>query len=230
MSDVLSPTRGYLDARYCLIFPALASILWILLLWAVGEQLLKWRVEQPPAIETFDTQLVEWSPPLASARPMPSFERQRANRDSLPKNPAAQAPISFPEQTSHAASPPPEPANTPVASTDGATGDPSRSALDHVEPQVMQLAPGRMGPRAIFSPLPRIPDELREEVTDIVAFVRFHVAADGATTVELIRPTNNPLVNRLLLKTLSTWRFFPAMEDGKPVAAVQDLRVYLEVK
>jgi protein TonB len=200
------------------------------LLWTVGEQLLKWRVERPPAMETFEAQLVEWSPPSTSARPMPSLERQRDNRDSPRKNPVVQAPTSFPKQASHAAPLTPEPTNALVAATGEVTGDPPRSALDHVQPQAMQLTTGRIGPRAIFSPLPGIPDELREEVTDIVALVRFHVAADGGVTVELIRPSSNPLVNRILLKTLSTWRFFPAMENGQPVAAVQDLRVYLEVK
>lgn len=87
-----------------------------------------------------------------------------------------------------------------------------------------------MGARAIYQPLTKIPDELREEALDAGALVRFRVAPDGSAAVELVRPTSNLLLNRILLETLNTWRFVPAMEDGKPVASIQELRIRFEVK
>jgi outer membrane biosynthesis protein TonB len=48
-----------------------------------------------------------------------------------------------------------------------------------------------------------------------------------------VTPTNatpNPRVNRLLLKKLREWRFFPAMRDGKPAPLDQDVRITFEVK
>jgi len=87
-----------------------------------------------------------------------------------------------------------------------------------------------MGAQAIERPLPKIPDDLREETFSVTAVARFQIAADGTATVELARPTPNPRLNRLLLDTLKNWRFFPAMKDGKPVASVQEIRIQFEVK
>ena len=62
------------------------------------------------------------------------------------------------------------------------------------------------------------------------ATARFHIAADGSATAELIKPTQNPRLNRLLLDTLKNWKFFPAMKAGKPVASVEDMVIRVKVK
>lgn len=87
-----------------------------------------------------------------------------------------------------------------------------------------------MGARAIYSPRPQIPDEFRRDTMDVPVVARFHIAADGAAKVELITATPYPDLNRSVLETLGTWRFFPAMKAGKPVASVQDVRFHLLVK
>jgi periplasmic protein TonB len=87
-----------------------------------------------------------------------------------------------------------------------------------------------MGTRAIFKPMPEIPDELRQHPMTRVALARFRIASDGSATVELIEPTSNPLLNRVLLATLQRWRFFPAMAQGRPVASIVDIRIPIEVK
>jgi len=38
------------------------------------------------------------------------------------------------------------------------------------------------------------------------------VATDGTATVELVKPTPNPRLNRLLLDTLKNWQLFPGHE------------------
>jgi len=78
--------------------------------------------------------------------------------------------------------------------------------------------------------MPQIPDDLREEALNAVAVARFHVNVDGTATVELVKPTQTPRLNRLLLETLKNWRFFPSMKDGKPVALIQELSIKIEVK
>lgn len=78
--------------------------------------------------------------------------------------------------------------------------------------------------------MPQIPDDLRYEAISASALARFHVAADGTATVELVKPTPNPRLNRLLLDTLKNWRFFPAMKDGKPVASTQEIVIKVDVK
>ena len=87
-----------------------------------------------------------------------------------------------------------------------------------------------MGARALYKPLPEIPDALRRRSVDVVALARFKVAADGSAQVELIEPTSDHDLNRALLDSLKRWRFFPAMQDAKPVASSVDIRIPVSVK
>ena len=87
-----------------------------------------------------------------------------------------------------------------------------------------------MSARAIYQPMPEIPDDLRRRNIDLVAVARFRVAPDGKATVELIQPTPEPTLNRALLERLQSWRFFPALANGKPIASVIDIRVPISVK
>src|ERR1039457_2582819 len=79
-------------------------------------------------------------------------------------------------------------------------------------------------------PLPVIPDDLRQEAMNEVATARFHIAVDGSVTVELVKPTQNPRLNRLLLESLKAWKFIPAISDGRPVASVEVIAVRVQVK
>ncbi len=102
--------------------------------------------------------------------------------------------------------------------------------------QQQQTAPsrpansGNMGARALYQPMPEIPDSLRNRNIDLVAVARFRVAADGSARVELIQSTPEPTLNSALLDTLAKWRFFPAMENGHPVASIIDIRIPISVK
>ena len=87
-----------------------------------------------------------------------------------------------------------------------------------------------MGARAIYKPLPEIPDTLRSRNLELVALARFKVAADGSAQVELIEPTSEPDLNRALLEALKRWRFFPAMQNGKAVASSVEIRIPVSVK
>jgi periplasmic protein TonB len=86
------------------------------------------------------------------------------------------------------------------------------------------------GAQALVQPLPAIPDELREEAMNEAATARFQIAADGSATVELVKPTQNPRLNRLLLNTLKNWKFIPAIKEGKPVASVEVMVIRMQVK
>lgn len=86
------------------------------------------------------------------------------------------------------------------------------------------------GAQTMLRPLPVIPDELREEAMNEAATARFHIAVDGSITVELIKPTQNLRLNRLLLESLENWKFFPAMKGGKPVASVEEIIIHVNVK
>ena len=110
--------------------------------------------------------------------------------------------------------PPPTPVAPPV------TAAPSKPAVPMNE---------NHGAQALIHPLPVIPDELREEAMNEAATARFQIAVDGTTTVALVKPTQNPRLNRLLLETLKTWRFMPAIKDGNPVPSVEVMVIRLNV-
>jgi len=114
-----------------------------------------------------------------------------------------------------AAPPPPAPVAPPVAAA-----PPSKPAVPMNE---------NHGAQALIHPLPVIPDELREDAMNEAATARFQIAVDGTTTVTLVKPTQNPRLNRLLLETLKTWRFMPAIKDGNPVPSVEVMVIRLNV-
>jgi protein TonB len=86
------------------------------------------------------------------------------------------------------------------------------------------------GARAIVRPMPQIPDDMREGAFNSAALARFHIAVDGSVTVELVKPTQNPRLNRILLDSLRKWRFIPAIKNGKPVASTEEIVVKIEVR
>ena len=92
------------------------------------------------------------------------------------------------------------------------------------------LAGAHMSARALYQPTPEIPEELRRQNLEAVAVARFRVAADGCAQVELVRPTNDTRLNQTLLSTLARWRFFPAMEQGRPVASDLEIRLPISVR
>jgi protein TonB len=87
-----------------------------------------------------------------------------------------------------------------------------------------------MGARAIFQPKPEIPENLRRQNLDVVAVARFRVAVNGSAQVELVQSTSDPELDQVLLDVLKRWRFFPGMQDGKPVPSTVDIRVPVTVK
>jgi len=119
-----------------------------------------------------------------------------------------------PEQPSVATPPPPAPVVPPV------TAAPPKPLVP------MNI---NHGAQALIRPLPEIPDELREEAMNETATARFKIAVDGGVAVELVKPTQNPRLNRLLLDTLETWKFMPAIKDGQPVPSVEVMVIRLRV-
>jgi len=201
---------------------AVAMLISVVLLSEFGR--LMNRPEPLPEPKPIEAQLVELPPPEA---PPPKPEPVRISKPVAPpkREPVPEKPqVNLPRETAPAPEParpqeqapaPPQPAPPPAAAPT------TRSSSTDT---------GNMGAQAIDKPLPKIPDDLREQAFSLTAVARFHIAADGTATVELATPTPNPRLNRLLLDSLRNWKFFPAMKDGRPVASVQDVRVQFEVK
>lgn len=142
-------------------------------------------------------------PPLRPTR-KPEPPRRPVRREPMRQHPAKQQ-------------------NAPVAA---APGSPSVPA-----PVPKSAAAGiTMGARALYKPMPEIPEALRHRRLSVVALARFHVAADGSATVTLLQATPDPGLNAGLMAALQKWRFFPAMDNGRAVASTIDIRVPIEVR
>jgi protein TonB len=191
------------------------------------------RPDVPPPL-TIDAQLVTLPgppqpaeaaptpPPPAAVEPPPPVPEIKepppppvVKRQAPPPRPRPEPRPAAPRAVENPAPTPPAPAATPPAAAAPAARAPTG---------------GQTGARAIYRPLPDFPDELRRRRIETVAVARFHVAADGSAEVEMIQATDNPTLNRLLLSTFKTWRFFPATENGQPVASVLEIRVPISIQ
>ena len=199
----------------------LAVLAWLLLFWLFGKFLSrpeKLHVDQKPV----DAKLIEIPAPPNAEKPRSEPQRKpdlpkpktepKLEKPDLPK-PRTKVQEAPKKVEQPKIQPPPKTAEQPKA-----------------EPQKDLPGGDEMGARAIYSPKPEIPEEYRQDALDALVVARFHVAADGTVKVELIIATSIPELNQAVLNTLATWKFFPAVKDGKPVDSVQDVRFRLLVK
>jgi periplasmic protein TonB len=123
----------------------------------------------------------------------------------------------------------PEPASGAL-STKAPTGESASESTGTGSGGASGLGSDSSGARAIYSPVPKIPDDLREEVFAAVAVAHFEVSYDGTVKVTLIKPTPNPRLNEIILDTLRQWRFFPAMKGGVAIDSAFDVRIPIAVE
>jgi protein TonB len=203
----------------------IALFVWLMGLWAMGVYLER-PAQYPSETKPIEAQFLELPPPATIQVPPAKHSRPR------PKSPPPPEPMPLPAEPTQ-----PLPKVIPEPETPQTETHPAVPQAQQVPPAPTMSAPpatplpgAGQGARAIYQPKPKIPEDLREDALNAVAVARFHIAADGTASVELITPTANPRLNQVLLNTLKTWRFFPAMKNGIPVASTQDLRISVEVK
>jgi len=202
----------------------------------------------PPTVpRPVDVQVIELPAPPASARPAPPERRSSPppRRLDAPSPRPVLAPSEPRIEVPRAPAPPvaEEPVTPAPAATVPAPPAPSPpSAAPSTQVPLTALPPSRgpqdatlggtdsMSARAIYKPMPEIPEALRRRTIDMVAVARFRVDAAGRAQVELVEPTPDPDLNRALLESLQRWRFFPATQAGRPVASTIDVRIPVSVK
>ncbi len=80
--------------------------------------------------------------------------------------------------------------------------------------------------KPLYQILPEIPDDMRYEAMKSQAIARFYIDKNGSVNkVELLKPTNVPKLNYLLLKSLKQWQFSPSNQS-----LTQDIKIDFEVK
>jgi protein TonB len=180
-------------------------------------------VETRPPVEPLPAVAPVAPPPAIASEPIDSARPAIKERDAIVTPPAGE--------------PQPAAPSTAIASStrkkegDRASRAPPETARAPVPgPRGEALGGGNTGARAISQPLPEIPEALRHRSIEIIAVARFKVAANGSAQVELTGPTADADLNRALLESLRRWRFFPAMQDGKPVASTVEIRIPISVR
>jgi len=209
--------------------------------------LLRQPASRPIVPRPVDVQVIELPAPPASARPAPPERRSSPppRRLDAPSPRPVLAPSEPRIEVPRAPAPPvaEEPVTPAPAATVPAPPAPSPpSAAPSTQVPLTALPPSRgpqdgtpggtdsMSARAIYKPMPEIPEALRRRTIDLVAVARFRVDATGRAQVELVEPTLDPDLNRALLESLQRWRFFPATQAGRPVASTIDVRIPVSVK
>jgi protein TonB len=167
---------------------------------------------------------IEARPPPASAvAPASKRVKQAAPPADVKRHAVTTRPDSRQDATGTAASNGAAPSGT--AGGDGAMTGPSGSGGGDAG-----LGTSSVGARAIYAPAPEIPEDLREDVFEAEALARFRVDDDGHATVELVKGTSNPRLNRILLDALQAWRFAPAIDRGIKVSSEFDVRIPIAVR
>jgi len=222
--------------RLPLLIP-LAVLIWVALLFTFAKILT--RTEAPaPEIKPLEARIVEIPPtaglgaPAAPAAPKaPAAIPHPAEKPKVihhaPKPKEIEPPVfSSPEGTLKNNGAPPAPPSRGENSTGTASTAPSESGGGAGGVAGSDAS----GAHAIYAPTPVIPDDLRENVFEAVAVAHFKVSYDGNVEVTLAKPTSNPRLNQILLDTLKSWKFFPAMKEGVATNSEFDIRIPVTVQ
>ncbi|MFM0236714.1 energy transducer TonB [Paraburkholderia phytofirmans] len=205
-----------------------ALVVWIVFLFALGHWL-DATTSQPAPDKPLEMRVVERDPqPPVHREPAPTVKPQRPvePRQHVAPRPAE---ARTPQQPTPDVQPTRIPApNESTASTESTARSPN-SQEERQSTSQPTLPPGDTAARSIAQPLPELPDDLREQAYQTVATARFVIHVDGSVDVELLKPTQNPRLNQLLLEALRKWRFFPALQGGHPIESRQDIRVHFNV-
>ncbi len=243
MNDAVQTASPFLDEpwrRLAWIAP-LSIAIWagVLLGFAL---VLKQTAAPLPELKPIEARIVELPPvaglqggpaaaphPIAPAPPKPKPRLEVRRKVIAPVHPhkaiIPEAPPSFAGTRKEA------PAES-SASTKGAatTGTAESSGAPQEKGGGSGLGSDSLGARAIYSPVPKIPDDLREVAFEAVAVAHFEVSYEGSAKVTLAKPTADPRLNQILLSTLQQWRFFPAMKGGVAIDSAFDLRIPISVQ
>ncbi len=216
----------------------LAIALWLVIL-AGFARVLEQSIPPAPEPTAVEARIVEL-PPQASAGPAASAPAATPPRALQRPAPIAH-PRPVPRRRPVVRPAPPSPSGTarPVAHPQpapAAASAPSGSAKTSPKPNANASGNGgagiggdAAGARAIYAPVPTIPDDLRQDAINAIAVAHFIVKADGSDEVVLSQPTANPELNQVLINTLKEWRFFPAIKSGVAIDSEFDVRIPITV-
>jgi protein TonB len=247
MNGAMQPPSPFLDEpwrRFAWIAP-LSLAIWFALLLGFAI-LLKQTAPPLPELKPIDARIVELPPavgglqggpaaaphPAAPAPPKPKPHVEVRRKVIAPVHPHKARPV--PELAPSLSGTRKAPAESSTTASKTATGASIESGGASQGKEGASggsgLGSDSLGARAIYSPVPTIPDDLRDVAFQAVAVAHFEVSYDGNVKVTLVKPTPDPRLNQILLSTLEQWRFFPAMKGGVAINSAFDVRIPVSVQ
>jgi len=208
----------------------------------------------PPEEEVVEVKLatqVPEAPPVAPApAPPPPAAEAPAPRPTAPGRPALVAPTAVPSEAPAEADPSQakasdddtygEPGGAPGGVPGGVPGGTGTAAVAAPAPPPppppppqpkgpIHLPENATPPVAISNSLPPIPEAARSAGIEATVVVRFVVTETGeVTNVTIVR--GHPLFNDVVLATVKTWRYRPAIHEGRPVSTFKTVRIPFKAK
>lgn len=187
----------YLDdpRRRLLWIAPLAVLLWATVLFGFSR-LLEMTAPPPPELTPLEARIVELPPP-AAVQASPAHPIAPAAPKPKPQVVRRPTPVAHHEKVKPIAPPaplPPSEAGTAKGEPPPASSSSKANAAEG-EPaagSVSGLGSDSSGARAIYAPVPTIPDDLREDSINTVAIAHFRIGYDGTAEVVLAKPTPNP--------------------------------------
>lgn len=221
------------DAWQLGIAAAVATAVWAFFLAHVSSMVAV--RENPPRPTALDVRLVELpptpprvseTPPAVRAAPARNEPPTHARQASPARNATPHVTATAPRAPAPSPVPSPVQTESPTATAKAPDTPPPSAPTASANPAP---GPANQEARLLSQPLPDLPDDLREQGYQAVAVARFTIHPDGSFDLDLLKPTQNPRLNQILLATLRQWRFTPATENGHPVESRQDVRVHFNV-
>ena len=236
---IMAPANFDQSPRRLLWIVPIAFLIWSVILLAFGY-LLRQTTPPPPILSPVEARIVELPPVAglqggaAAAAPAAPHAAPKPRPHPIPRphvhvmKPRVMPPAPSINGTAKktAKAPAPPAGSSTATRTTGATGVSGGKGVG----SGAGVGSDSGGARAIYAPTPEIPDDMRDNPFQAVAMAHFKVTADGQVEVALVKPTQSPRLNEILLETLKQWRFFPAMRGGVAVDSEFDVRIPISIQ
>ena len=93
----------------------------------------------------------------------------------------------------------------------------------------MQLPENASAPVVLSNPMPAYPEAARKASVEAIVVVKFVVTESGeVTSVSIVR--GHPLFDATVLSAMRSWRYKPAMADGRPIAVYRVFKFPFKLK
>lgn len=119
-----------------------------------------------------------------------------------------------------------------IGAAPAATAPPPPAAPAPPKPKApgpIQLPENATPPVALANGMPAYPEQARREGVEAVVVVKYVVSETGAVqNISVVR--GHPLFDNAVLAAMRSWRFTPAMVDGRPVAVFRTFKFPFKLK